>query len=213
MTPDAAPAPRRVRLAPAQRIEQILAAAIGLVSSHGYYGLSLADVAAVAGLSVPGMLHYIGSKEGLLRLIVEQGYDRRFDPESFVATGHPAATHPEGVCLPAYLRYLVAGNAGEPELLKLYMVLGAEAASPGHPAHDYFVNRPAGVRELYSRTRWRLPEEYRSFDDVWPLVEIALATMDGLQTRLFRLPAIDLAERWLDAERALFGSPAWDGYR
>ena len=35
-------------------------------------------------LTQPGLLHYVGSKDGLLRLLVEEGYDRRFDPEDYV---------------------------------------------------------------------------------------------------------------------------------
>ncbi|HCX84686.1 MAG TPA: TetR/AcrR family transcriptional regulator [Micrococcales bacterium] len=207
------PARTRVRLTPEERRSQVVAASVRLVSEHGFYGISLQDVADEVGLSVPGLLHYVGTKEGLLQLLVEQGYDRRFDPDDFVATGDPDAVHSEGVSFPAYCRYLVRHNAENPQLMKLYLVLGAEAASDGHPAHAYFVDRPRSVWELYRRTRWRVPPAVGTFDDMRDLVEMTLAAMDGLQARWFRRPAIDLVAEWAKFEGVLFPSPVWDGYR
>jgi len=204
---------RRVRLTPEVRRRQIVDAAVRLVGERGFYGVSLQDVADAVDLTQPGLLHYVGSKDGLLRLLVEEGYDRRFDPEDYIATGDPAATHPDGASLPGYLRYLVAHNAENPQLMRLYMVLGVEAASPEHPAHDYFRNRPDAVWGLYSGTRWRLPEAVGPWEDQRGLVEMAIAAMDGMQIRSFREPPIDLVEEWARYERVLFPSPLWDGYR
>ena len=212
--PSTSKTPRpRVRLTPAERIAQILEASTDLVSRHGFYGLSLQDVADAVGLTQPGLLHYVKTNDGLLQLLVEQKYDQRFDPEDFLASGDPAATHPDGASLPAYFRYLVRNNARDPQLIKLHMVLGAEATSPEHPAHDHYASRPAAVWELYSATRWRLPPSVGSFEEVRPLVEMSLAAMDGLQLRMFRNPPIDLETEWARFEAALFPSPVWDDYR
>lgn len=203
----------RVRLTPDQRIAQILTAAARLVAEHGFYGVALQDVADAVGLSQPGLLHYVRNKEGLLQLLVEQAYDRRFDPEDFIRSGAPGAIHPDGASLPAYFRFLVASNAREPQLIKLYMVLGAEAASVEHPAHAYFRDRPDNVWALYRQTRWRIPEGVGSFDSLRPLVEMCLEAMDGIQVRMFRNPPIDLPTEWARFEAVLFPSPEWDGYR
>ncbi|WOF21555.1 helix-turn-helix domain containing protein [Microbacterium betulae] len=208
------PAPRRrVRMSREDRFEQILEASTRLVARRGYFGLSLQDVADAVGVTQPGLLHYVGSKEGLLRLIVEQRYDRRFDPEDFVAAGAPGSRDPGGPSFPAYCRYLVASNAREPELVRLYMVLGAEASSPGHPAHAYFDTRPDAVWELYSRTPWRLPPEAGPWTGLRGLVEHVIEAMDGVQVRAFRSPRIDMVEEWARFEKLLFPSPVWDGYR
>ncbi|MBD7980264.1 MULTISPECIES: TetR/AcrR family transcriptional regulator [Oerskovia] len=204
---------RRVRLTPDERRAQILEAAARIVAEKGFYGLSLQDVCDAVGLSQPGLLHYVRNKEGLLQLLVEQRYDRRFDPDDFIATGDPAATHPDGVSLPAYLRYLVRNNARTPELIRLYMVLGAEAASPEHPAHEYFSQRPDGVWWLYSQTTWRLPPEVGPWEDQRTLVEMCIEAMDGVQVRLFRDPPIELEDQWARFEQVLFPSPVWDDYR
>jgi AcrR family transcriptional regulator len=204
---------RRVRLTPEQRVAQILEAATRLVAEHGFYGFSLQDVAREVGLTQAGLLHHVGSKEGLLELLVSQRYDRRGTPEDYVASGEASATHPDGPSLPGYFRYLVAFNAERPQLMKLYVVLGTEAASPTHPAHDYFADRPEQVWQLYRQTAWRLPAEVGPFDGLRDLVEMSIEAMDGVQVRSFRRPAVDLREEWAKFERVLFPSPVWDGYR
>lgn len=207
------PPRRRVRLSPEVRRRQIVDASIRLIGARGFYGVSLQDVADEVGLTQPGLLHYVGSKDGLMRLLVEFGYDQRFDPADYIATGAPAATHQDGASLPGYLRYLVAHNALDRQLMRLYMVLGTEATAPEHPAYDYFAIRPDAVWELYSATKWRLPAEVGPWEDQRGLVEMALAAMDGLQIRIFREPPVDPVTEWSRYERVLFPSPVWDGYR
>ncbi|MFB9953819.1 TetR/AcrR family transcriptional regulator [Cellulomonas denverensis] len=212
-TPQTPGRPRRVRLSREERLAQIIEASTRLVSRQGFWGLSLQEVATEVGITQAGLLHYVHTKEGLLQLLIEQGYDRRFDPEDFIATGDAAATHPDGASFPAYCRYLVANNARDPQLIRLYMVLGAESMSPEHPAHAYFDARPDAVWQLYSATRWRIPPEIGGWPAMRELVELTIATMDGLQLRMFRSPAIDLPTEWSKAERVLFPSPVWDDYR
>lgn len=204
---------RRVRLTPEQRRAQILEAATALVARHGFYGVSLQDVANEVGITQAGLLHHVGSKEGLLELLVSQRYDRQGGVADYVATGDPAATHPDGPSLPGYFRFLVDFNARRPQLMKLYMVLGAEAASAGHPAHDYFADRPDQVWDYYRQTSWRLPPEVGPFDGLRDLVEMSIEAMDGAQIRSFRRPAVDLRDAWARFEAVLFPSPVWDGYR
>src|SRR5699024_498020 len=73
--------------------------------------------------------------------------------------------------------------------------------------------RPSEVWSLYSGTRWRLPPQVGTFEDVHDLVELALAAMDGMQIRMFREPPLDLETQWARAEKVLFPSPIWDGFR
>lgn len=201
---------RRTRLPRQERIERILEVAVRQIGARGFFGLSLQAVADEVGMTLPGMLHYVGTKEGLLHLLVEQRYDHRFDPDDFVASGAPGSQEPS---FPAYLRYLVEQNANEPELIRLFSVLSAESSAPSHPAHEYFADRPQAVWELYGRTSWRLPPQIGGWPAMRDLVELAIATMDGLQLRSFRRPPIDLVDEWRKAERVLFPSPVWDGYR
>lgn len=206
----------RVRLTAQARREQIIDVATELVARHGFSGLSLQRVADEVGITQAGLLHYIGSKNGLIPLLLDERYDRQGTPADFRATGDPAATHPEGMSLPAYFRYLVAFNEARPQLMGLYMMLGCEGTEPSHPAYSHFINRPDAVWEHYSRYTWRLPPEVQrdgGWESLRPLVEMVLQAMDGLQIRFFRSPQISLSTEWERWEAMLFPSPIWDCYR
>lgn len=62
---------RRVRMAPAQRREKILAAAADMFQRHGYAGASIDAIAAASGISGPGIYRYFGSKTELLLALLE----------------------------------------------------------------------------------------------------------------------------------------------
>ncbi|MCF2710536.1 TetR/AcrR family transcriptional regulator [Schaalia hyovaginalis] len=206
----------RVRMSAEQRREQIVEVATGLVARYGFTGLSLQDVADAVGITQAGLLHYIGNKNGLLRLLLFDRYDKQGTPQDFLDSGAPGAIHPEGMSLPAYFRFLTAFNEARPSLMELYMTLGAEATDPGHPVHDYFRTRPDAVWDYYSGFTWRLPPEIEA-EGGWatmrPLIEMAIEAMDGAQIRFFREPAISLVEEWARWEALLFPSPLWDDYR
>jgi len=207
---------KRHRMTAAERREQIVEVATELVAKHGFNGLSLQEVADAVGITQAGLLHYIGTKNGLLELLLDDRYDRQGTPQDFIDSGDPAATHPEGISLPAYFRYLVAFNEARPELMELYMTLGMEATDPRHPAHERFIDRPNQVWDYYSTFTWRLPPEVMAaggWESMRPLVEMAIEAMDGAQIRFFRRPPISLTEEWARWEPLLFPSPVWDGYR
>jgi AcrR family transcriptional regulator len=56
----------RARLPAAERRRQILEMTTKLIAERGFWGLSMQDVADGCGLTVPGMLHHVGSKDSLL---------------------------------------------------------------------------------------------------------------------------------------------------
>ncbi|WP_426505115.1 TetR family transcriptional regulator [Dactylosporangium sp. McL0621] len=74
----------RSRLPAGQRREQIIAAATALVAERGFWGLSMQDVADECGLTVPGLLHHVGSKDGLLVAVLEHR-----DAEDARSVGEP----------------------------------------------------------------------------------------------------------------------------
>ena len=202
----------RTRKSPEVRRAEITEAAAHLISQHGYNGISLKDVADMVGMSQPGVLHYVGSKEGLLSLLVTDIYDVNGTPEEFVQTGLPGSD-PDHPHLPAYFDYLVAHNASQPELTQLYTVLEAEAISTNHPLHDYFLRRPAEVWEHYSRFPWALPDGMDWSRDMQDSVRMSLEVMDGIQIRLLREPKIDYVQEWNLFKDLLFPLPLWNGYR
>ena len=201
----------RTRKSPEVRRAEITQAAAHLISQHGYNGISLKDIADMVGMSQPGVLHYVGSKEGLLSLLVTDIYDVNGTPEEFMQTGLPGSD-PDHPHLPAYFDYLVAHNAGRPELTQLYTVLETEAISTNHPLHDYFIRRPTEVWEHYSKFPWLLPDGIGWATEMPSKVRMSLEVMDGIQIRLLREPKIDYVREWSRFKALIFPSPLWDGY-
>ena len=207
---------RRVRLTAEERREQIITVATELVARYGFNGLALQEVADGCNISQAGLLHYIGNKNGLLELLLNQRYDAQGTPDDFKATGDPAAIHPEGISLPAYFRYLVNFNEQRSKLMEMYMTLGIEATDPEHPAYAYFINRPDQVWNVYCGYQWRLPPSVvkaGGWSTMRPLVEMAIEAMDGAQIRSFRHPKVSLSDEWARWDEMLFPDDVWHGFK
>ena len=172
-----------MRLPALQRREQLLDAATTLIAERGYWGLSLQDVADACGITLPGVLHHFGSKDGLLVAVLE--HRDRLDTAALVE--HLEAGAPPdlaGVC-----DAIVSRNAGQREIVRLYAVLEVESLAPDHPAHAFFAERQR--RTLALLTRWA--PAARSGD---ALARHILALMDGLQIQWLRDPELDLVAEW-----------------
>ena len=185
---------KRVRAKPEHRREQILDEAVRLIGELGYYGFTVQELAQRCQLSNPGLLHYFGSKEALLIALLEDrdrrdavavaslaGVTRRGDEE-------PTATLRQVLDL---FRATVVRNAAQPELVRLYTVLQAEALNSSHPAHDYFMARKARTLDAFGRMVAPYVREPRS--TALQLV----AMMDGLEQEWLRTDGgFDIADEW-----------------
>jgi AcrR family transcriptional regulator len=98
----------RSRLPAEQRRRQIIGAATALVAERGFWGLSLQDVADECGVTVPGLLHHVGSKDGLLIAVLEHR-----DAEDRRALGDPPPADLRRLCAA-----LVRRNATQPEIVR-----------------------------------------------------------------------------------------------
>jgi transcriptional regulator, TetR family len=167
----------------------ILDAALEVFAESGYRAGSLREVATRVGMSEAGLLHHFRSKSALLQAVL----DRRdalnrtlvdFDAEDGVES----------------LRGLVAlaeYNASIPGVVELYCTLSAEATSPDHPAHTYFVDRYVYVRESTTASFRRIAEAGRLLPGVDPhrAAVATIALMDGLQVQWLLDPAsTDMAD-------------------
>lgn len=172
----------------AARRQEILQAAADVFSASGYRKGSLRDVAERVGLSQAGLLHHFPSKDRLLEAVLawrdEQGRARM---------GEEA---PEGIDLIRALIDLAKYNQSTPGLVDLYVVLSAEATSPEHPVHEYFVRRYTDVIGTVRAAFERAAAE----GQVHPGVDCAsaarqlLAVMDGLQVQWLLLgDSVDMA--------------------
>lgn len=111
----------------------IIRAAMELFGEVGFHGASLRDIAARAGMSHPGMLHHFPTKTALLQAVLE-----RRDHED--ATVVQAERDTGRTRLQAMI-HLMERNSERRPIIELFTALAAEATSPAHPAHGYFLNR------------------------------------------------------------------------
>jgi AcrR family transcriptional regulator len=213
---EAAPRYRRERsrLPAAQRRRQIMEATSELIAERGFWGLSMQDVADRCGLTVPGLLHYVGSKVGLLIAVLEhRDVDDARSLRTHLGVGEDevpdewSAGGPEGVDLRQLCAATMRRNARQPEIVRLFAVLEAESLNPGHPAHDYFGARQARVVSSFAALAGKITDRPELF------ARQVVAMMDGLQVQWLRAPeTIDLVEEWDVAAETLFGRLA-DGRR
>lgn len=200
----------RSRLPQPERRRMIMEATCALIAERGFWGLSMQDVADRCGLTVPGLLHHVGSKPALLIAVLQHrdvedsrslrarlGVDEQHMPDEWSAAG------PSGVDLRRLCSATMRRNAGQPEMVRLFAVLEAESLDRSHPAHDYFAARQQRVITAFSA----LAADLTDRPDL--LARHIVAMMDGLQLQWLRAPdAIDLVAEWEAAAAVLFGPAA-----
>ncbi|MFI2754056.1 TetR/AcrR family transcriptional regulator [Cellulomonas sp. P22] len=170
------------------RRQQILDEAMTLFGDVGYRAASLREIAARVGISHPGLLHHFTSKESLLLAVLERRDETdsaRFDMQE--TTGTEVLRH---------MLELADYNATRPGIVELSCVLAAEATSPDHPAHEFFIDRyERAVRMCIDAF-----EQARSKGELNPGVDPEhaarsfIALMDGLQVQwLLDRKGVDMA--------------------
>jgi AcrR family transcriptional regulator len=160
-----------------ERRKAILDAAIELFSAHGYRGTGIAAIAERAGITPSGVLHHFGSKEGLLRAVVEERDAREEERLAgfWRQRGLDAIRN-------AYIK-LAQDIEAERDLSLLYTVLLAENLSDGAPLNDFFKQRTRSVR---AATRVFLEHakqtgEIRADTDVRAISHELVAFLEGAQ--------------------------------
>lgn len=170
----------------------ILEAALEVFGQGGYRSGSLREVALRVGMTEAGLLHHFPSKANLLAAVLELRDEHAYEFVPFDRDGEATVRG-----LVELARY----NASIPGVVELYCVLSAEATSPDHPAHDYFVRR-------YEQTRARLEIAFTQLHDEGKLApgmrpdqaaNATIALMDGYQVQwLLDRSSIDMADELLD---------------
>lgn len=125
----------------AERREEILASAISVIAERGFRGATLAAVGREIGIEPAHILYYFGSREGLLRAVVER-WDQDNDPRLTgldILHGYvPAMRH----------------NQRIRGVVQLYLAFAVEAVEEGHPAREFF-------RQRFHLTRLALADAIR----------------------------------------------------
>ena len=153
-------------------------------------------VADECGVTVPGLLHHVGSKDGLLVAVLD--HRDAADADALIAELGPGAP-PTGVDLRRLCAALVRRNAGQPEIVRLFAVLEAESLAPGHPAHLYFAARQERTLAMFTALAVGISDRPGS------LARQVMALMDGLQIQWLRDPGgTDLVTEWEAVAATLF---------
>ncbi|WEV63677.1 helix-turn-helix domain-containing protein [Bifidobacterium sp. ESL0732] len=181
----------------------ILNAAVVSFGELGYYGTSLQKIANTVGMTKAGVLHHVGSKEGLLDIVLNEIYDPTTESimNGFRMTDRPNVAR--------MWREVVAINADRPEQVHMFSTLDAEAIDPKHPAHEYFRKRDQNLVEEMLQIPWYVPQS----TNIGALLQAGFSMMDGLQLRWLRAPERDLNKMWAECEAELMPIPQWEGYR
>ena len=167
----------------------ILDAALEVFSQGGFRAGSLRLVAERVGMSEAGVLHHFRRKSTLLAAVLER---RDQLAQQFV----PPKTVDGEVSVRGLIE-LARYNASIPGVVELYCTLSAEATSPDHPAHDYFVRRYEVTRGIVLDAFADLERRGLLRDGVTPFgaAKATIAMMDGLQIQwLLDRTVLDMAE-------------------
>ncbi|WP_296664937.1 TetR/AcrR family transcriptional regulator [Demequina sp.] len=157
--------------------QRILDAAIAVFAESGFRSGSLREIAERVGLSDAGLLHHYPSKVALLEATL------RHRDDIAVADFHIDQTNPREVAQ-SFID-ITERNMHQPGVVELYCTLSAEATTPEHPAHAYFVERYTWVRGMIIAAF----EELQASGDLREGVDPTAAgihmvsLMDGLQVQ------------------------------
>ncbi|MEV7574382.1 helix-turn-helix domain-containing protein [Pseudarthrobacter sp. NPDC089323] len=177
--------------------KRIIDAALEELKQKGYARASLREVANQAGVTPAGVNHYFRTKEDLFLEVLRLRDEQHADAET--------KTHTQPL---AELLEVVADNRREPDLVRLFVAMSAEAVEPGSPANTWFVAR-------YQTLLGDLENDVRGYQDrgeirrdisASDIASLMVAAADGLQTQWLLNPTVDMGGRlrtlWLS-----FGQP------
>jgi AcrR family transcriptional regulator len=166
-----------------ERRDEILRAAVDVISRDGYRGASLSQIGRSIGIDSAHIIYYFSSREVLLQEVL------RIWDEGNVANLEADAD---------IFAWLVEGarrNTQTPGLVQLYTAFAAEAADPAHPAHDFFRARFTALqgyiadeiraRQAEGRVTPKLDADHAAM--------MLIAQSDGLQVRWLVDRSIDMA--------------------
>jgi AcrR family transcriptional regulator len=167
----------------------ILEAALEVFARGGYRSGSLREVAEAVGMTEAGVLHHFRNKSALLAAVLDLRDQKSLSMVPL--SGEDPYKALRGLITLA--RY----NASVPGVVDLYCTLSAEATSPDHPAHDYFVGRYAFTFENMRGSFERCAERGSLRPGLSPAsaARATIALMDGLQVQwLLDRDSVDMAE-------------------
>lgn len=197
-----APTKAPARVEPANRREQILEETLRIVARRGYHGFGISELADRCGLTKAGLLHHFGSKEQLLISLLQdcQAKEAAELSRLFLPAYATAAPAEQRRMFRDTMRLAMERALAQPELMRLGVILRAEAVNSSHPAHALIVERENANRErVVERLSPFLPHAESTARQL-------LSLMNGLQEQWLREDeSFDLLAEWDRALEMLLG--------
>ncbi len=159
------------------RRQEILDRAIEVFRERGADGTSLRRIAEAIGVSHAALLHYFDSKEELFTEIL-----RKRDEADALSWRPASGPTPLDEMRDEFLA-LVRHNRDVPGLVQLFSRLAVDATDAGHPAHGFFLQRSAALREVLGDAVRAGQADGRVSDrvDAETLARMVQALADGMQ--------------------------------
>lgn len=160
--------------------EQILQVAALMFGEKGTSNTTLQDIAEQVGMTHAGVLHYFGSKKGLLLEVLK--YRDSQDVE-----GLEGKHMPRGLDAFRHLVKTAYDNMKRPGIVQTYLILSSESVTENNLGKDYFFSRYASLRAELTDALTQVVEGNNGSSDctsssaIEDAVAGILAAMDGLQ--------------------------------
>lgn len=160
-----------------ERRTAILEAAVRIYGERGFRGTGLHAIAAEVGISHTGVLHHFGTKENLLRALVQYRLERQAADYVVFSIGGRAGI----AMVPRIAERLLDDSAME----RLFTVLIAENLMPGDPLHEHFVMlQRAGREQVATMIRVGIDRgEFRNDIEPETIATEIIAFLIGMQTQ------------------------------
>jgi AcrR family transcriptional regulator len=125
-----------------ERRRAMVDAAITLFSQQGVRGTGVAAIAERAGVTPSALIHHFGSKDGLVRAVLEEADRRALARLSATPASEPTLDE----AFDWFVRDAEHTAAAERELTALHTTLTAENLEPGSLLHTWFRDRGRALR-------------------------------------------------------------------
>ncbi|MFJ9736554.1 TetR/AcrR family transcriptional regulator [Streptomyces sp. NPDC101166] len=125
-----------------ERRRAMVDAAIELFARQGVRGTGVAAIAERAGVTPSALIHHFGSKDGLVRAVLEEADRRALERLSARPGDEPTLVQ----AFDWFLRDAEHTAAAERELAALHTTLTAENLEPGSVLHTWFRDRGRALR-------------------------------------------------------------------
>ena len=183
----------------AERREEILQAAFGVLSRDGYAKTSLGQIGRSMGIESAHVLYYFSSREALMQEVLE-----RWDAVRAEVRGDPDQPF-------SWWAESMRHNEADRGIVQLYLSFAMEAAAPDHPAHVFFTQRFTRIQRDAAAEVAALQAAGRvdPVADPREVADLLIAVSDGLTVRWLVDPSLDMAGEFAAAvDRLLRPAPS-----